>query len=348
MSSIIPSGASVPGGRPRGGKAVRGAFTLIELLIVVAIIGVLIGLLLPAIQKVREAALRVQCQNNLKQMGAALHNYHAVYGRFPPGVENPLERPYLPPPQYGWHPYWSWMANILPFVEQDNLYRQGDDWAHIGQGNPADFHWWPWGDFWNNWATARPNPALAVYMPLYSCPMEPRYLVVRDVQGIQVAFTDYLGVSGTNGSAGDGVLYVNSQVRLTDITDGSSNTFMVGERPPSVQLFCGWWFAGSGYDALGTGDVVLGSRDYGYDSFGDANGIAVSWNSYSSCPPSSTNFQPGQVNNVCDEMHFWSLHTGGSSFLYADGSVHFHTYAINNMLPALCTRAGGEVATPDF
>src|SRR5437667_9436296 len=106
----------------------RSGFTLIELLVVIAIIGVLISLLLPAVQKVREAANRTQCLNNCKQMGLALHNYHDTYKRFPPGLDTGI-RPYRAPPSQGWTAYWSWLAYILPFIEQDNLWNQANAWA---------------------------------------------------------------------------------------------------------------------------------------------------------------------------------------------------------------------------
>jgi prepilin-type N-terminal cleavage/methylation domain-containing protein len=311
--------------RPRN----RG-FTLIELLVVIAIIAILIGLLLPAVQKVRDAAARAKCQNNLKQIGLGLHNYHDTLGRLPPGLIN-NQYPSSNPPYY--YPYWSWMAHLLPFVEQDNLYRQADAWAHGG-----GWQWWPWGDFWDNPPQSQPNPALGVTVRVYECPADPRSALASSIDfgnGYMrmVAFTDYLGVAGVSGANNgprDGILDANIQIRLTDITDGTSNTLMVGERPPSDNLWYGWWFAGAGYDGSGVGDVLLGAREYGYaQSLG--------------CPNSKVGFQPGQFNNDCDQVHFWSNHTAGANFLLGDGSVHFYSYEMNTLLPQFATRAGGEV-----
>jgi prepilin-type N-terminal cleavage/methylation domain-containing protein/prepilin-type processing-associated H-X9-DG protein len=314
----------------------RPGFTLIELLVVIAIIAVLIGLLLPAVQRVREAANRIKCANNLHQIGIALHNYHDTRGSLPMGVNDRGWQNY--DPSYPYH-YWSWMAQLLPYVEQDNLWRKADAWARSGAA--SQFQWWPWGDFWDT-PTTPPNPALGVLVSTWTCPADTRTLQVifSDFGGpgnpdpVTIAFTAYEGVNGTAAWRNDGVLHYMSQVRLTDITDGTSNTLMVGERPPSAALYFGWWFAGYGYDGSGTGDVVLGARDYDYaDSLG--------------CPRSKVGLQPGRASEPCDQVHFWSLHTGGVNFLYGDASVHFVTYAANSALPALATRAGGEVI-PDY
>ncbi len=307
----------------------RVGFTLIELLVVIAIIAVLIGLLLPAVQKVRSAAARTQCQNNMHQMGLALHSYNDTHGSFPTGVS------YTYPRQY-----WSWMALILPFVEQQNVYNQANTWAN--SASPA-YAYWPWGGFWLSPQTPA-NPALGTVLKSYFCPADGRQ--DKTIPGStwggvgNVAFTGYLGVS--SGTSADtqyqsytGIFSqtyrANAQkVRILDVKDGTSNTLMVGERPPSADLEYGWWFAGAGWDGSGTGDVILGMREYAYAS---ALG----------CASSMVGFQPGTVNNACDQVHFWSMHDGGGNFLMADASARFVSYNTNGILPVLATYNGGEV-----
>jgi prepilin-type N-terminal cleavage/methylation domain-containing protein/prepilin-type processing-associated H-X9-DG protein len=318
----------------------RRAFTLIELLVVIAIIGVLIALLLPAVQKVRDAANRTKCQNNMKQQGLALHHYHDVYATFPPGMVNDEERP-----PAGYHPEWSWMALTMAFYEESNLYKIADDYAR----QPGNYYQ-AFGD-----AGTPPNPAVSVVVKLWTCPADPRTdltaVGVTDTgKHIMVAFTEYLGVNGTSANPEvivigkpvqpnqDGIFYHKSKVRIADITDGTSNTLMVGERPPSADLNFGWWFGSDGRDEQGTGEGTLGSTELGYfnhvlkGQFG--------------CSNPKLGLQAGDVNDNCDQAHFWSLHTGGANFLLADGSVRFLTYSIKpDTFAQLCTRAGGEVVT---
>jgi prepilin-type N-terminal cleavage/methylation domain-containing protein len=131
-------------------------FTLIELLVVIAIISLLVGLLLPAVQKVRLAAYGTQCSNNLKQIGLALHHYHDVHGSLPSQATH-LH------PQY----YWTWLAKILPYHEQDNLYRQAEGWRDGGPpGNPR---WAPW---YTANGTQPQNPVLAQVVKTYVCPLD--------------------------------------------------------------------------------------------------------------------------------------------------------------------------------
>jgi prepilin-type N-terminal cleavage/methylation domain-containing protein/prepilin-type processing-associated H-X9-DG protein len=319
----------------------RRGFTLIELLVVIAI---LISLLLPAVQKVREAAARVQCQNNLKQISLAVHGYHDAYKMLPVGViGNPPPGTWPSNNNYWAHSYWSWLAQILPFVEQQNLFNQADTWAQTGQGwahGGTPWNWWPWGDFWDSPPSAGPNPALSVLVPLYTCPADPRVLSISYNSGMNVSFTSYLAVGGSpssdnNVKAYNGMFYYNSQLRLLSVTDGLSGTLMIGERPPSADMTMGWWFAGAGYDGSGTGDVILSSTELGLAT-------------YLGCSSSYAMYQQGNVTNQCDSAHFYSMHTGGSNWAMGDGSVRYIAYSASNLIPALSTRNGGEVVNGDY
>jgi prepilin-type processing-associated H-X9-DG protein len=334
---------------------------LIELLVVIAIIAVLIGLLLPAVQKVRDAAARMQCQNNLKQMGLALHNYHDTYGVFPPAMDN---NPFI---SFPWQKYygWSWMARILPYVEQQNLWAASDAAAN-NPNIPAPF------PLYNPWLTNADGSdyyaALGTPLKVYSCPSDSRTLTNTPIQGFTVAFTSYLGISGPdvfawssqpiNAQDLPGILIATCKLdvmnnrpqdgatlmkgtKIADITDGTSNTLLVGERPPAYTLDYGWWFAGPGQDNTGSLDVILGVAEYNLQKSTNP--------AYDSCTvPGTGTFGPfqftqGSLINLCDAFHYWSLHTGGANFVMGDGSCHFLSYTAANIMPALSTKAGGEV-----
>jgi len=298
----------------------RRGFTLIELLVVIAIIAILIGLLVPAVQKVREAAANAQCQNNLRQIGVALHNYHGTNKVFPPAWLT------VGKPNAGsqWQ-YVSWMAYILPDVEQANLYAQIDAKEKTGVTYP-----------WDNVN----YPALGTPMAIYNCPSDVRgpQATVPPAETLTIAYTGYLGNSGVNYKTRDGIFYTNSRVRMTDITDGTSNTFLVGERPPSADLEFGWWFAGWGQAGDGSCDVVLGSSEL------------TNFTYYTNAPTCQNGvsypYGPGSLSNKCDQYHFWSFHSGGCNFLLADGSVHFVRYGVpQTILDGLATRNGNEVVS---
>jgi prepilin-type N-terminal cleavage/methylation domain-containing protein/prepilin-type processing-associated H-X9-DG protein len=292
----------------------RRGFTLIELLVVIAIIAILIGLLVPAVQKVREAAARTQCINAMKQIGLGLHNYHGTMKVFPPAF-------LTSGPQWR---YISWMAHVLPYVDQQPLYNITEARTKAeGSGT------YPWNN--TNY------PALGQALAVFTCPSDPRGPTAKVPPGetLMIGFTWYLGNSGTTSRASDGLIFINSQIKMATVGDGTSNTFLVGERPPSADLWFGWWFAGWGQAGDGSCDVVLGSSEP--TNF-----------TYTSTAPTCTNatvypYGPGKVDYACDQYHYWSLHPGGANFLFGDGSVRFVSYSIGqSTMNALATRNGNE------
>jgi prepilin-type N-terminal cleavage/methylation domain-containing protein/prepilin-type processing-associated H-X9-DG protein len=289
------------------------AFTLLELLVVLAILGVLIGLLLPAVQKVRDAANRTRCTNNLKQIGLALHQYHDANNGLPPGQRSLTNPDRLP--------YSGWTLSILPYVEQGALH-QAALAAYAASSNPF---------------RPTPHPGLSAPVWLFACPSDPRTPgpLTSQRSNELVAFTCYLGVSGQDYSTRDGVLFQDSRVRIADITDGTSNTLLLGERPPSADLQFGWWYAGVGQKGTGSADLVLGVLEQNLQPV----------SSTSSCGPGAYSFSPGGLDDPCAMFHFWSPHLGGAHFALADGSVRFLRYSAAPLLPALASRAGGEDET---
>jgi prepilin-type N-terminal cleavage/methylation domain-containing protein/prepilin-type processing-associated H-X9-DG protein len=290
-------------------RKIRPGFTLLELLVVIAIIAVVMGLLLCAVQRVRGAAARIQCANQLRQIGLAAHQHLDTQGSFPAGYRS--HTPTQPYPSAGWLPM------LLPYVEQDAVWR---DLVADYRRSRSPF-------------IDPPHRGMSTVIRLFGCPVDGRttqsQFAPRD--GIQVALTSYLGVQGDSHSSRDGVLFPDSAVRITDITDGSSNTLLAGERPPSTDFQLGWWYAGEGQNFAGSGDTILGVRERN-----------VMPAMYFQCEPGPYAFAPGTLDEQCDLFRFWSLHSGGAHFVFADGSVRFLSYASAPVLPALASRAGGE------
>jgi prepilin-type N-terminal cleavage/methylation domain-containing protein/prepilin-type processing-associated H-X9-DG protein len=295
----------------------RSAFTLIELLVVLAIVSLLLGLLLPAIQHVREAANRTTCQNNLHQLGLALHNYHDKYGVLPSG--------YLcrcrPDNDYT-APGWGWGALLLPFIEQQSLTRQ------IGWRNPVE--------------QAGNQEVRIAIVRLFACPSdrETGVFTVQDPNGAPLAdaaTNSYAACYGAGGeiadapSKGNGLFFRNSRLRPADILDGLSNTLAIGERGA---FFTQTPWAGA--VTHGTTRVTPGAPTNSQAVEGAATQTLAHTGSHT--------LNDGNA----DPDDFFTPHPGVGAFLFADGSVRSIKASVDlEVLQALSTRSGGEIVDPD-
>ena len=315
--------------RARGSR--RG-FTLIELLVVIAIISVLIGLLLPAVQRVREAASRTKCQNNLKQIGLALHNYHDRPGHFPPGYTSNQAL------ADGTGPGWGWAAHILPDLEQENLHRLIDFKRPVVDPVHA--------------------PVLTANVGFLRCPSDPRQDPIRVAEFVDPAGlttdlgrSNYVGCYGNtpflgespavmsrhlviDGISGKGMFYRNSKTRFADVADGTSNTIAVGEKSAANTLAS--WVG-----------VIPGAR------WASANDVATYGGVPSNLPAAMTlghacrQHPPSAAAGVAED--FSAPHPEGVNFLFADGSVHVVKKSVNmQVYPFTATIADGLAVQADF
>jgi prepilin-type N-terminal cleavage/methylation domain-containing protein/prepilin-type processing-associated H-X9-DG protein len=316
---------------------VRHAFTLVELLVVIAIIGVLVALLLPAVQSAREAARRMQCSNNLKQIGLAAHNFHDVEGRLPYNTQF----------QGGWdwnyqrnQRSWSCLARILPYIEQASLKEQ---MQILNSTNAATD---------NKGKTLGQNlDILATPIKAFFCPSDVAIQKKADniranLQGVMITLSNYKGVNGSNwcwgtfinntpastqmtpGSDCDGLqrgngvffrLDFNKKQRLANITDGTSNTFMFGEDIPSINAHCTWPYA---------------------NGVGGTTAVPPNWNK----KPNGQLYDP--YNDWPHLYSFRSRHPSGLQFAFVDGSVRFVSDTIAAQIYRdLSTTEGGEVTS---
>jgi prepilin-type N-terminal cleavage/methylation domain-containing protein len=311
------------------GLSNRG-FTLVELLVVIAIIGILVGLLLPAVQQAREAARRMSCSNNMKQISLAMHNYHGIFNKLP----------------YGWADRGTvWSAHILPQIEQANLY------------NTLEFHERGRG----NWTTrGGPNTAAAAtVIKAFICPTLPIGLSF-DYNGIPGRVpASYRGNAGSEASSDDtstitipgtkslemldqnGIFYGCSKTKFRDITDGLSNTFLFGESytdPDFVKDGNGmdYWSIGSPQT-----DPCRCDGGTGGTEFSEVVGTTI-------VQPNAIRINPS-LNGRLLELAFGSYHPGGLMMSKCDGSVEFISNEIDmTVYQALSSRNGGEIIDADY
>lgn len=333
----------------------RRGFTLIELLVVIAIISLLIGLLLPAVQKVRDTAARMQCSNNLKQIGIALHSYHDSNGSFPPGYIDGNNNPNLTPDN-DVGPGWGWAAFILSFLEQQNVYNQ------INFSMPI-----------------LPQPISKMTLKIYLCPSDNYQLPVtlydssfsspigtvaqanyvgcngweecfNGAGGNPSAGTGADGLSGGFGAGGVGLFYRNSRNRVASVQDGLSNTIFVSERCTAHSPVT-WTGAVTGARVPAWMATTPWTTPYTPPSSAPNTGNGTAYD--------SADFDEALILSHCNATHlpsadspfwdpdtFWSMHTPrGANFLFGDGSVHFLGSSVNpNVYQYLATIAGGEIS----
>jgi prepilin-type N-terminal cleavage/methylation domain-containing protein/prepilin-type processing-associated H-X9-DG protein len=311
------------------GASQRRGFTLIELLVVIAIIAILVGLLLPAVQKVRDAAARASCQNNLKQVGLAVMNYESATGFFPTSIRPPGVTPL---------PRVSWTIAILPYIEQENIRKSYD----VNQ----------------TWAGPNNLPLTSIPIKIFQCPSAPNPdRKDGDPQTGQwnvLAISDYAAVTGisplatninTTGRAIPGVFEKNRKVRISEVSDGLSNTFLVVESAGRPQIYRqgrpfgtpptqkvnggGWARPASDLDFLpSTSD---GATYPGPCPAGCTNGY-----NYSAYPDPAFGTEGSSAP--------YAFHSSGLNALFGDGSVRFISHSVNLItFAAWCTRAHGEV-----
>ncbi len=316
----------------------RTAFTLVELLVVIAIIGILVSLLLPAVQSARAAARRMQCSNNLKQLGLALHSYHTAHGQFPAAQYIQIDSVGAGTPTPDNWVRWSWFAAVLPYVEQQNL---ADVYAdHLSKPRTGSFSY-----------TNLPNKTAVA--PTFMCPSDPANPKVHNGSGLTNAqgfHGNYVLDAGdtffneggyANSAKLNGVFYVGSETRIDDIKDGTTNTLLSSEiiLVPDGAVGSGQEDIRGRYHNVAHAGALFSTKYPPNTSQPDRHNYCLNKVEQAPCTATGTNVI----------VSARSYHPGGVLSGLADGSVRFLSESIDiDTYNALGTRAGGEVIPGDF
>ncbi|MDG3006901.1 DUF1559 domain-containing protein [Paludisphaera mucosa] len=319
----------------RGGR--RRGFTLIEMMVVIAILGLLMALILPAVQAAREAARRSACQCNLKQLVIALHNYHSAWDAFPAGYVSGVGGGSIGDPAFGVElgGGWAWGAAVLPFLEQTPLYDA------VNFQRPVN--------------APESRTVRSTALPVFLCPSSPRvgpasFHCPKPAPDLptDLAASQYLANGGSRHDpaagvdGGDGVFDRNVARRLADITDGTSNTLMLGERSRRVSD-ASW--VGVVPDGLVPEARLCTDPAWPYQVCGGAFGMVLA---YTDLPAGEPNPRIGVNSTRAGQESFWGVHRGGVFFALCDGSVRLLKDTTDpHIFSAAATRGGGEVMSCD-
>ena len=332
-------------------KSGHHAFTLIELLVVIAIIGVLIALLLPAVQGAREAARRAQCANNLKQIGLALHNYHAAVGSFPVGFLYAYGGvlPDSSPQQYRW----SALAQMAPYLEQAALYNALNFDFPIGHKATV-----PGSLFWPFYPAN--TTAMAVRVSLFLCPSDGAPSPLDSSGPTNYAFCSGDGSNGGDASGANGVFILGPAITLANVTDGSSLTTAASEsllgiigpysQTTPAPVPSPWTRAMARAPSAPLSEAACSTASAGWllnkgAGWWDGNYLNTLYNHY--LPPNAKHYDCITYHNPGWKAAR-SFHPGGVNILFCDGHVAFVKDAIEPVVwRGLGTRAGGEIITND-
>ncbi|MCA9112782.1 MAG: DUF1559 domain-containing protein, partial [Planctomycetaceae bacterium] len=319
----------------------------------IAIIGILLALLLPAVQQAREAARRTQCKNNLKQMGLALHNYHDSYLAFPPGLVSRLADPNWTMPPGGCTdapedlgPGWSFFARMLPYLEQANYYGTINFDVPLSDPSNEDARKTVISDYR---CPSDPGPEI---ISIYDCGSPPSDANTPTVMLSGVASTSYVGSLGGAKVGGDplygcyeyqpfnGMFHRNVSVRLRDVTDGTSQTVGIGERHSGLVR--------SAWAGILPGQEVTFNFDMQPLPYNPSLPACQFWRPALVAVVAHSR-QSSFNDNIGSTGQFYSPHPGGCHFLFMDGSARMLNEGINKQtMWALCTRNNGEVVPGDI